>query len=294
MQFKKIAVISLLFLWLLPCVNAQDNFWYKLKNLRWIGYAPTGFNPQSNRYPSEDSIRQDLQVLLNAGFTGIVTYGSESSLRHIPRIAKDLGFKGVIMGIWDIRDWKEICSALSAQEHVDGYCVGNEGYKSRYHFYELKETVDFVRSVTGKPTTTTEQLCDYYSDRRLLEISDWVFVNIHPYFHGLREPAQAVVWIKEKVKKLATFVVNEGHAKVVVIKESGFPTNGDYCCNQKSQQEFLNLMEESGLVFIYFEAFDQVWKNHLCIEPHWGLFDCSRRPKQYIRTRIERCWLSRH
>jgi hypothetical protein len=31
--------------------------------------------------------------------------------------------------------------------------------------------------------------------------------------------------------------------------------------------------------FVYFEAFDQPWKTHLPIEPHWGIFNSDRSPK---------------
>ncbi len=33
------------------------------------------------------------------------------------------------------------------------------------------------------------------------------------------------------------------------------------------------------MLFAYFEAFDQSWKDHLPIEPHWGLFASDRTPK---------------
>ncbi len=292
MRIKKLLLGAILFSFLFALSgNAQDNFWDKLKNLRWIGYAPTNFNPDEGIYPSLASIRRDLHVIYNEGFTGVVTYGSQSTLRCIPKIAKEVGFKGVIMGIWDIKSREEVCGAINAREYVDGYSVGNEGYQCRYQFHDLKGAVDFVRLATGKPTTTTEQLSDYYRDEKLLAISDWVFINVHPYFNGVRKPDKAVRWVKERIQRLARLMANKGYNKLIVVKETGFPTNGDKECIESSQQEFLKLMEESGLIFVYFEAFDQTWKRHLPIEPHWGLFDCSRRPKQYIRTNRLRCWL---
>jgi hypothetical protein len=39
--------------------------------------------------------------------------------------------------------------------------------------------------------------------------------------------------------------------------------------------------------FVYFEAFDQPWKTHLPIEPHWGLFRSDRSPKALAATLLQ-------
>jgi hypothetical protein len=49
--------------------------------------------------PSRESLRADLRVLREAGFTGIVTYGAAS--HAIPEIAHDLGFHAMLLRIWD-------------------------------------------------------------------------------------------------------------------------------------------------------------------------------------------------
>ncbi|UCC94760.1 MAG: hypothetical protein JSW40_08105 [Candidatus Omnitrophota bacterium] len=283
---RKLFLAATLSLFLIiPPSEAKDRFWHKLKNLKWVDYAPTKFNPQKGVYPSSVSIKKDLEVLQKAGFNGIVTYGSERTLKHIPYLAKQVGFKGVIMGIWDINSLGEIKSALYAQKYVDGYCVGNEGYKYRYNFQQLNSTIRFIKCVTGKPTTTAEQIDNYYYDKNLVDISDWIFVNAHPYHQNIKKPKKAVRWVKEKVKRLERVLENKDCDKMIVVKELGLPAKGNEGCDEKIQGEFFTLMEKTNIPFVYFEAFDQPWKQHFSIEPHWGLFDCERQPKRYIRTK---------
>ena len=69
---------------------------------RWIAYAPTGYFPAESPpvLPSRESLRVDLRVLREAGFTGIVTCGA--AIPAIPEIAHDLGFHAMLLGIWDL------------------------------------------------------------------------------------------------------------------------------------------------------------------------------------------------
>ena len=68
----------------------------------YVSYNPTNYNPNISQYPSSDSIKKDLDTLVNAGFTGLITFGANDGLKNIPRYAKEAGMKEVIMGIWDI------------------------------------------------------------------------------------------------------------------------------------------------------------------------------------------------
>ena len=258
----------------------------KLKGLKWVAYSPTNFNPSKKEYPSQENIKKDLEVLRQAGFEGIVTYGAEYSLKHVPRLAKQTGFDGVIMGVWDIEDEEEIESAVRAREYVDGYCLGNEGYKKRYSLEKVRAAIDKMKESTGKPVTTTEEVDDYYYDQGLIDISDWIFLNIHPVLSNIRNPDQACEWVKMRIRVLRQRLEKKGLNKLIVIKETGFPTHGGWGCSEKKQKEFFELMEKSRLHFFYFEAFDQPWKTHLAVEPYWGLFDSERGPKLFMRSRL--------
>ena len=93
----------------------------------WIDYAPTDFNPDAGMKPSLESIAEDLRVLYEAGFRGIVTYEASGVFAEIPRLAREAGFEGILMGVWTPGDEAETQAAMDAAPFVDGYVVGNEG-----------------------------------------------------------------------------------------------------------------------------------------------------------------------
>jgi len=285
--FKKILLVVFVSFFCVSFSYSDDDIFSKLKTLEWIAYSPTHFNPKKDIYPNAEDIKLDLEVLRRKGFQGIVTYGSEHSLAQIPFIAKEVGFEGIIMGIWNIEDEKELSAAIAAVSYVDAYCLGNEGYRIRYDLATLKATINYIKSHTGKPVTTTEEIDDYYYDTDLVEVSDWIFPNAHPVFADIKTPKEAFWWLRNRVTTLRKRLRKKGYNKLIVIKESGFPTRGGRYYNQRNQDKFLKLLESSQLNFVYFEAFDQPWKNHLPFEPYWGLFKFNRAPKLYIKRKHE-------
>jgi len=262
----------------LSFAQVSEEFRDKLVNLKWVAYAPTNFNPEKEIYPSENSLRQDLEVLFQAGFSGVATYGSNASLALVPQLAKETGFSGVIMGVWDFDNREEMDNAMLASEYVDGYCLGNEGLNSRYNADQVKEAIALIKELTGKPATTTEQVFDYYNDN-VLVIGDWIFPNIHPFLSSIREPDKCVNWIG---KNYAILQKHNKDGRPILFKEAGFPTAGDRAANEANQRDFFLGLEKTDIPFVYFEAFDQPWKRTLSVEPHWGMFKSNRRPKKFI------------
>jgi exo-beta-1,3-glucanase (GH17 family) len=259
---------------------AEDigDFTFKALSIKWVTYSPTNCDPSRDDFPAEDTIRQDLQLLYKAGFRGVVTYTSNSTFADIPRIAREEGFEGAIMGIWDIENSEELMAAQQAVDYVDGYCVGNEGLNSRYDMDTLKMAMDCLRRATQKPVTTTEQIFDYYNDE-VLELGDWIFPNIHPFLCEIKNPKKAASWIEKHYDILK----KHAKGKLILFKEVGWPTAGAREATAANQKEFFLIFEKKGIPFVYFEAFDQYWKTDLSVEPHWGLFDSRRRPKRFIK-----------
>jgi exo-beta-1,3-glucanase (GH17 family) len=250
-------------------------------SLCWIAYSPTHFDPNTGVFPSEDSIRTDLQTLHQAGFNGLVTYSSEATFRHIPRIAREVGFKGVIMGVWSPTSMPEKTNAVEAADYVSGYSVGNEGlFFGRYDFDTLKSAMDDLRVTTGKPVATTEVLDSYYSDGQIRILGDWTFPNVHPYWAGLREPQQATVWTQQQFFDLSKLY--QENPKMLVLKEVGLPTAGNPDVSEAGQAEYYRSLIKTEVKFVYFEAFDQPWKKSQPVEPHWGLFYSNRSPKSVV------------
>jgi exo-beta-1,3-glucanase (GH17 family) len=255
-----------------------------LENLCWAAYSPSGdWDPIKGIYPKEDSILQDLILLRKAGFSGIVTYGAN----QIPNVTlvEQAGLKGIIYGIWDPNNKEELEEGIKAAKYdvVIGFCIGNEGLfenseNGGYTLDELKESMQYIREKTGKPVTTTEQIRDYtVKEWELLEISDWIFCNTHPYFENIKDPVDAVDWTKHRYNLLKKEI-----SKPIIFKEVGFPSAGDPNMSEKKQLQYYQLLLDTDVNFVWFESFDQRWKTYLPIESHWGLFKNDRSPKEVV------------
>ncbi|MCE9610703.1 MAG: hypothetical protein K8R23_10960 [Chthoniobacter sp.] len=266
------------------------------RNVRWVAYSPTGGSPNlgpgnaPDADRKRDEISKDLAVLAKAGFGGIVTYGCDGLKGEIPRLAQAVGIKHVILGIYSPRNEEEFHNAKAAAALVDAYCVGNEGLggENRYSFAELTTRMNELRKASGKPVTTSEQIEKYLEDRvpGLIEAGDWLFPNVHPWFHGRFQEPEASRWTKEQVEKLRA----KSGGRPILCKEVGFPTAGDAAgrANEELQGNYYVALRALEVPFVYFEAFDQTWKRHLPIEPHWGLFTKDRAPKKAISMIFDR------
>ena len=254
----------------------------KITAIRWVAYSPTNADPNQGLEASLESIAQDLAVLRKAGFSGLVTYSASGVTgKELPRLAQEQGFDGLIVGVWNPLNQAEVDTAKAVAQSpiVLGYCVGNEGLRVRYEMPALVKVIDDLKKTTGKPVTTTEEIDDYL-DEKLLNLGDWVFPNVHPYFHRLLEPELAVTWTKATYEDM----VRRSGQRFVWFKEVGLPTAGDPkgILSEETQTIYYQALAKTGVKFVYFEAFDQLWKISLPIEPHWGLFKADRAPKQII------------
>jgi exo-beta-1,3-glucanase (GH17 family) len=271
------------------------------RSVRWVAYSPTGGSPDLGATDAKDAdkkrdeIRKDLAVLRKAGFGGIVTYGCDGLKGEIPRLAHERGINHIILGVYSPQNEDEINNAKAAAHLVDGYCVGNEGMggEKRYTLDEVKSRMSELRKWSGKPVTTSEQIGDYLEERvpGLIEAGDWLFPNVHPWFHRQFEEPVASRWTKEQVEKLRAKAKEKGaDGKVVICKEVGFPTAGDdeKRASEDAQGDYYVALRVLDVPFVYFEAFDQVWKQHLPIEPHWGLFTKDRMQKKAVAMIMRR------
>ena len=249
----------------------------RMSAITWVAYSSPSANPEKRIEPDETAIREDLATLRKAGFTGLVTYGSSGIMgRDLPSLATSAGFEGLIVGVWDPTSRDELDAAKSAAKFpiVLGYCVGNEGYQKRYKLPELSAAIQELRTTTGKPVTTTEEFDDY-SDQELLELGDWIFPNVHPYFHNKLIPEPAARWTEG-----AYLDLKRRSQRLIILKEVGLPTAGDNTLSESAQVQYYLALAKSDVRFVYFEAFDQPWKTSLPVEPHWGIFRSDRTPKR--------------
>ena len=252
-----------------------------------IAYQPRDFSPGSEDSPSARiQIVEELRLLHQQGFRSLVTYSSRGVLGGIPSVAREQGFSGtVIMGVWDIFSTEEWSQALEQQANVDGYCLGNEGLGIRYTPDELAEKMAELRSLTGKPVSTTEPIDRYlHGPNRewLLTHSDWLFPLAQPFWAGQIEPQRAVDWITARSDYLGA--VTE---RPVILKEVGFPSALSRGQTEDDQLAFFQALETTGLTYFYFEAFDQPWKHQMFreaeFEAHWGMYREDGTPKKVMK-----------
>jgi exo-beta-1,3-glucanase (GH17 family) len=271
----------------------KATFQEKALELRWVCYSPSTYVPgaDSSSMPTVEDIRADLRFL-HPYFDGLITYGLGEGLARIPQIAKEEGYDWFIAGIWDIRSEEEFSAAvdLAGRDLVDAFCVGNEGLGVRYSWEELQQVIAALKDSTGLPVTTTEQVEDY-ADGRLAAL-DFLFPNVHPLWHGLSTADAAAEW----VCGIAEDLLGGSPGRVLLIKESGFPSSGPDYCTEDLQADFWQdlLARSAGREWnvAFFEAFDQDWKHETYqdedVGPHWGAFRTDRRPKKVVEVLVQK------
>ncbi|PKQ01200.1 MAG: hypothetical protein CVT73_24200 [Alphaproteobacteria bacterium HGW-Alphaproteobacteria-12] len=269
---------------------------------RFAAYQPTELavwdgNPVQ---ASEVSIREDLQTL-RPWFDGLVTYGAHSGAELIPGIAEELGFRAVIIGIWNPADIREVENALTAwKKHpgvVVGVSLGNEMVFGR------RGTWDDYAGAIGKfrnrapklPVTVTEPFATFLDDpdaKPVLATLDFMAVNIHPVFEPWfadAPPFNRADFVVQASARLA----DEAFCGPILVKETGLPTApAQEGFTPEAQKAFYaelarQLPPTRPLAFAYFSAFDAPWRAYDETpvegthpeEAHWGLFTEAREPK---------------
>jgi len=255
----------------------------QLYGTRWIAFAPTNYNPP-DKLPSASSIREDMRTLRSARFDGLITYGAQ--LTAVVAIAQEEGFRAVLIGVWDPGSPEELRLAKESARNpiVAGIIVGNEGLMfGRYNAETLRRAMVEMRQATGKPVSTTEVVEYFYTRQDLVEWSDFLTVNAHPYFHGHRDPTRAVDWTLGAWDRLRRHVP----MKPILLKEVGLPTKGDSENSEEVQREYYRqLLTTTDVSFTFFEAFDALFKDGP-LEKSWGLFRADRSPKPAATLLLE-------
>lgn len=277
-----------------PDAEFQNNlgaFNTKLDQLNWIVYDPVDFDPEGDVYPSEDSVRKDLATLAQGPFNGIITIGSEKSLGLIPRLAKECGIQGVIMGVYSLRDPGELQAALESMSYVDGYCIGHRGLNIAYNIADIQRVLSLVREKTKRPVSTTESLSDYLAIPEMVGIVDWLFPDVHFYWHEGATPEEVISDLMSKINIIQDWLKHQTKSRVV-LKMISYPSSGASGLSELSQAHFFarlfrRIKNDTGIAryvrFSFFAAFDNKWKK---TDRGWsqaelstGLYTIERTPK---------------
>jgi exo-beta-1,3-glucanase (GH17 family) len=261
------------------CGQPVDEAWaQKVSGIRWVAYSSPSRTGSSQ--PSEEAIYADLMTLKQAGFSGLITYGASGVMgRPFLTIAQELGYEGIILGLWSPTNKAEFNNALRAADLpiVLGYNIGNEGLserRDRYALTDLCAAISSLRAATGKPVATSEDIDTYYRRPALLGVGDWVFTIAHPYWHWTKYPREAVQWEQEQYAALQART-----GRFIFLKEVGLPSDGAYGLSETGQDQYYRELAKTDVPFAYFEGFDQPSKAYNSVEPHWGLFHADMSPK---------------
>jgi exo-beta-1,3-glucanase (GH17 family) len=270
---------------------------------RFVAYEPTSFRIREGQATPADpgSIRQDLTEL-RSRFDGLITYGARNGHEAIPGIAADLGFRALLLGVWDPFDATEVEAALLAwrrhPREVLGLSLGNEMiFSGRRRAEELAARIAAVRERAPEVLlSTTEPFHIFYGPETapLQSELDFLLVNVHPVFQPwfrTAPDAAGVRFVLDVVHRLG-----EGYCGPVLVKETGVPTApaaaGFTAARQASFYAALRrgFTPSTRSAFAYFSAYDAPWRAADAQaapglhpeEAHWGLYDEQRLPKPVV------------
>ena len=198
---------------------------------RFVAYQPTQIRVVDGRASQADEagIAADLAAL-RSRFDGLITYGALNGADRVVDVAAKLGFRAVILGIWDVDNAAEVDAALAAAARqprlVVGVSLGNERVLAgKASFAGLAAGLEAIRrQAPGLPLTTTEpfHLFEQAQATPLLQSADFLLINAHPVFQPWFRTASA--------PDAARFVVNvaadigSAYCGPVLVKETGVPT----------------------------------------------------------------------
>jgi exo-beta-1,3-glucanase (GH17 family) len=271
-----------------------------LASVRFVAYTPRGFDPDAGAPPPDAAaLRADL-VLLRRYFDGLITYSCANGLDALPRLAREAGFRAVVLGVWSPSDSSELSRALAAagaeREVVIALALGNEGlFFRRYDDAALGAA--FARARRERPdlALATSEPFSLYLDRARaasLPRQDFLLPNVHPVdqpWFGSAPPAASVDFVANVVALL-----EERFELPVLVKETGLPSGPTADgFSESAQAEFWSALARRlpptrAHAFGWFEAFDSPWKparardappEKRAREAHWGLFESGGRAK---------------
>lgn len=247
-------------------------------------------SPQSGRFPSDEEIRSDLE-LVSRMTENIRTYSTKGSLSDIPFLAEEYGMR-VSLGIWisadEAENEAEIARGIeiaNRSRSVVRVIVGNEAlFRREVTKDQLIGYIDRVRAAVKVPVTTAEQWHIYEKYPELAKHVDLIAAHVLPYWEFV--PMQdSVQFVLDRARDLRL----KFPKKPLLLAEVGWPSNGRMrggaTATQADQaiylRELTNALNKKGYNYFVVEAFDQPWKytDEGSVGAYWGVFNAARQPK---------------
>ena len=272
---------------------------------RFIAYEPAS-RQIVNGIPTRADpgvIRSDLKALRDR-FDSLITYTAVNGEEAISGIAASLGYRALIIGVYDPFNATELNAAMAAARAtpklVVGLSLGNElVFFHRHSAAEMERLLDSVRvEIPRVALATTEPFHMFYPAQAaapLLERLDFLLPNVHPIFEPWFRTASsddAAQFVVNVVSKLG-----QSYCGPILVKETGIPTapqaKGYTEARQAAfYQALQHRFRASGdRAFAYFAAFDTPWRLNdygpaghrpAMEEAYWGLYNERRQPKAVV------------
>jgi exo-beta-1,3-glucanase (GH17 family) len=262
--------------------------------IQGIAYSPFRDcqNPNWGPFPTEDQIWDDLLRLRHMGNT-IRTYASSGIQGAIPAWARQVGLRvipGADLGRDEEENDLEIRSLITLTQEValDSVIVGNEVLlRGDMSEEELIAYIERVKASVDVPVTTAEIGSTLLQHPRVVDAADYYLVHLYAFWDGI------------PIEQAARHVVDQYHyiqaqagGKRVIIGETGWPSagppRGDAVPSPENQRrffrEFLTLAQQESVEFLYFAAFDELWKTEGGVGPYWGIMHSDRRTKYDLQS----------
>lgn len=312
MAFKIFKIIILLISNIFPlfmcCLDNSEKMTkekYDLTLQKWYGNAISysgyrmGQNPQKHIYPSQEQIKEDLEIL-QKNWKMIRTYGSDQHSEDVLQVIHREGIPlKVMLGIWldgepgyEEDNAKQIAAAIRlANEYKAIVIAVNVGNEILVHWSSHKvpeeKVIQYVKEVQDaidQPVTVADDFL-YWREHgvQLANVVDFVTMHTYPMWGKQDIDTAMPVTIEhfESVKNAVagkTIVIGEAGWATYTVGELHAPRAGD---ETKQKQYFNELMvwsKENNVNVFFFEAFDEPWKGE-GTEGHWGLFSEGRKAK---------------
>lgn len=294
-----------------PAAEVPNRVREAIDTLRFVAYTPTDLSVIDGRVhaASKAQIRRDLERL-RGDFQGLVTYSSADGVEQVPAIAAALGFRAVVLGVWDPTSEREIDTAIRLARRwpalVVAVAVGNETLLAERHDWSvLRAAMQRVRAALPGVAVATSEPFYYYLDDTpadFIASQDFLLPSVHPLFQPWFNRATTTEQAIDFVAKVAGLLA-EKSAKPVLIKETGLPSgpaqNGYSAARQADFWTGLcrRLPYRPSLGVVYFEAFDHDWKaenarREFGLHPeegYWGLYSGDGRAKTALEQ-LRRFW----
>lgn len=281
-----------------------------IEAVRFVAYTPTDLKIVSGQVhaASRARIRRDL-TLLREDFQGLITYSCADGVEEVPAVASALGFRALILGIWDPLSEREFSNAkrlvAAYPQLIVGISVGNETLLAERHEWPvLRASIQRLRAaLPGVAITTSEPFYYYLNDdpADFLAVQDFLLPSVHPLFQPWFDQASTAQAVDFVVRVAG--LLSAKTDKPVLIKETGLPSGppGTRFTPATQAEFWTSLLKQlppaPGRGVAYFEAFDHDWKEENARrefgahpeEGYWGLYSADGQSKTVVSS-LRKLW----